>query len=179
MPRHLCGRALVPVLIVATVGAAAWAATPFDAGLRARPDRPPESDGTIVMRWSYPDDAPPSLVDWHRRHAAGLAAVERAWSRLLRRLAGQIPTRFEAPCRHLAERLDALDEATLLPAPDRLLDLYLKRMLWHLGQASGRCRPDQIWNVVHHLEEARHALGEVRWVLERHGLEGGRWREEE
>lgn len=146
-------------------------APPLDAAPLIRPGQSPDGEGTVVMRWSYPDRATPDLVAWHRHHADALAAVEDAWSRLLRRLAGQLPKRFREPCESLGERLDALDEATLLPAPDRLLDLYLKRMLWHLRQAGGRCRADQLWNVVYHLEEARSALGEVRWVLERHGLQ--------
>ncbi|MDX1643485.1 MAG: hypothetical protein R3244_03900 [Thermoanaerobaculia bacterium] len=165
MPNSLVRRSapLFALVLVATI--------PLDAALLIRPGQPPDGEGTVVMRWSYPDRAAPDLVAWHRRHAAALAAVEHAWSRLLRRLSGQLPKRFREPCEALGERLDALDEATLLPAPDRLLDLYLKRMLWHLRRVGGQCRADQLWNVVHHLEEARTALGEVRWILEQRGFE--------
>lgn len=156
-----------PLLVVAAL---VGAARP----LAADPQQPPpEQEGaeeTPAMRWSAPDRASASVAQWHRDNAAGLAAVEEAWSRLLRRLGGQLPARFQTPCRLLAERLDQLDEASLLPAPDRLLDLYLQRMLWHLRQVGRRCRPDELWNVVYHLEEARQALAEVRWVLERRGL---------
>lgn len=164
MSRSFAIRSVILALTLTPVGLAA--ARPTDAVPRAvDPAQSPS-----VMRWSEAERAAPSLAAWHHTNAPGLAAVERAWSRLLDRLRGQLPARFAAPCRLLAERLDSLDRAALLPAPDRLLDLYLQRMLWHLGQVAGRCRPDELWNVVYHLEEARRALGEVRWVLERHDL---------
>lgn len=160
--------AISPLLALALLGTA----RPLPAT-----QHPPAEDGageeTLVMHWSETDRVSPSVARWHRANAPGLAAVEDAWSRLLRRLGGQLPARFAVPCRLLAERLGELDGAALFPAPDRLLDLYLQRMIWHLRRVAERCRPDELWNVVYHLEEARRALGEVRWVLERNGLPDG------
>ena len=118
------------------------------------------------MRWSSPStEASAELRQWHEQHTPALAGVEDAWVDLLRRMSGHRPARFEAQCEALSERLDELDRPTLLPVPDPLLDLYVKRLLEHLDAAVAACRAGELFNVVYRLEEARSALAEVRWLL--------------
>lgn len=139
-----------------------------------QPEESPPSDEAIIMRWSTLSPEPDAdLATWHRRNAPQLAAVERAWAALLRRMRGHRPALFDHQCLALASSLEQLDEAGLLPVPDRLIDLYVKRLLTHLHGAARACNMDQLFNVVYRLEEARSALAEVRWLLTRHQALGG------
>ena len=105
------------------------------------------------------------LLAWQQRNAAQLASVEKAWAALLHRLAGFRPAQFDRQCEGLSSSLARLDETILLPAPDLLVDLYVRRLTKHLHAAAAACRSQQLFNVVYRLEEARSALGEVRWLL--------------
>lgn len=105
------------------------------------------------------------LIAWQRRNASQLAAVERAWAALLERMSGFRPAEFERQCQGLTTSLARLDESVLLPAPDRLVDLYVRRLTRHLHAAATACRAGELFNVVYRLEEARTALGEIRWLV--------------
>ncbi len=105
------------------------------------------------------------LAHWNQLYRSQFGPVESSWARFLQRLAGDQPRRFRHQCNDLLASLAAVDATTLLPVPDRLIDLYLRRMLLHLDAAGVACSRDEIFNVVYRLEEARSALAEVRWLL--------------
>ena len=118
------------------------------------------------MRWSDPiPTASEELLTWQRHNARQLSNVETAWAAMLRRMRGHRPARFDPQCRALASSLESVDESTLLPVPDPLVDLYVRRLMKHLHAAATACGSRQLFNVVYRLEEARTALGEIRWLL--------------
>jgi hypothetical protein len=129
----------------------------------------PESFDRITF--SQPLPTPGELARWNQLYRSQFAPVEISWARLLHRLSGDQPRRFSQQCDGLRTSLAQIDPASLLPAPDRLIDLYVRRMLLHLDAAGEACYREQIFNVVYRLEEARGALAEVRWLLSRQSLE--------
>ena len=119
------------------------------------------------MRWSKPIATPSEqLLAWQRHNARQLGDVETAWAAMLRRLRGHRPSLFDTQCRVLTSSLASVDESILLPVPDPLVDLYVRRLMRHLHGAATACGSGQLFNVVYRLEEARDALGEIRWLLQ-------------
>ena len=129
----------------------------------------PESFDQITFAQPLP--TPEELARWNRLYRSQFGPVEASWAQLLHRLAGDQPRRFSRQCTGLRASLSRVDPASLLPVPDRLIDLYLRRMLLHLDAAGEACAREEIFNVVYRLEEARTALAEVRWLLSRQSLE--------
>jgi hypothetical protein len=126
----------------------------------------PSSADSIVMRWSAREgESPPALAVWYEENAAQLATVEHAWVGLLRRMGGHRPARFDSQCSGLVASLARLDEPALLPVPDPVIDLYVKRLLRHLHHAARACQAQELFNVVYHLEEARSSLGQMLTLL--------------
>lgn len=130
-----------------------------------RPALAPNPGGALPSLVVSPAEAAAELRAWRERNAAQLAAVEEAWAALLRRMSGFRPAEFDRQCEDLATSLARLDESILLPAPDRLVDLYVRRLATHLHGAVAACRTGTLFNVVYHLGEARTALGEMRWLV--------------
>jgi len=127
--------------------------------------------GQLEMGWSTPPAGRPSaLAAWHTGYSQQMRPILSAWSRLLRRLQGDLPAMFDPQCVGLVSSLERLEEAALLPAPDRLIDFYLRRLLMQLHAAAVACTRQELFNVVYRLEEARSNLGEIRWLLSRQGL---------
>jgi hypothetical protein len=129
-------------------------------------DATPSTDEGIVMRWSAPQgESPPALAAWYEENAVQIATLEHAWAGLLQRMGGHRPARFDSQCSGLVASLERLDEPALLPVPDPVIDLYVKRLLRHLHHAARACRAQELFNVVYHLEEARSSLGQMRTLL--------------
>ena len=126
--------------------------------------------GEQTIRWSTPQRPTHQLETWHALYKGEMVGVHHAWARLLERLNSHRPRLFSSRCDELGRHLDQVDESGLLPAPEILLDHYLKRMLFHLDHATQHCSADQLFNVVYRLEEARSALAEIRFLLQTRGL---------
>ncbi len=128
-------------------------------------------DAKAGITFSQPPAAPPEeLAHWNQLYRAQFLPVESSWARFLQRLAGDQPRRFQRQCADLRASLAQVDATTLLPVPDRLIDLYLRRLLLHLDAAGTACARDELFNVVYRFEEAGSALTEVRWLLGRKGI---------
>jgi hypothetical protein len=157
----LCAFLLAPALFfVATASEAAPAAS-----LRGQ-----ATPGEQTIRWSTPQRPTHQLTTWHALYKTEMVDVHHSWARLLERLNSHRPRLFSSRCDDLGRHLRMVDANELLPAPEVLLDHYLKRMLFHLDHATRHCSADQLFNVVYRLEEARSALAEIRFLLEIRGL---------
>ena len=128
------------------------------------------TQGEQTIRWSTPHRPTHQLATWHNLYKTEMVGVHHAWARLLERLNSHRPRLFSSRCDDLGRHLRMVDANELLPAPEILLDHYLKRMLFHLDHATQHCSADQLFNVVYRLEEARSALAEIRFLLETRGL---------
>jgi hypothetical protein len=124
----------------------------------------------VTITWSSPPAAPPELASWDRRFRHELRPVLSAWGRMNRRLQGDLPALFTPQCAGFNASLDRLDDSVLMPAPDLLIDLYVKRLLLNLEAAGVACSHHELYNVVYRLSEAKAALDEVRSQLVRKGV---------
>jgi hypothetical protein len=125
----------------------------------------------LEITWSHPrPSGPPALATWSQDFQRELLPVLSAWARFRRRLQGELPARFDPQCAGLTTSLEELDRAVILPVPDLLIDLYVRRLMLHLDQAAVACRRHELYNVVYRFDEAGSALGDVRWLLTRRGL---------
>ena len=144
----------------------------LDPGAFAVRSPPPGETSESSIVWSEPPKGiDPALSAWHGRYVQQARPVLTAWNRMLRRLRGELPARFAPQCTGLVSSLERLDETVILPAPDRLIDFYLRRLLLHLRAAATACSRQELWTVVYRLEEARSNLAEMRWLLEVKGLD--------
>ncbi len=134
-------------------------------GLLPPPDKLPS------ISWSAPPEGrSPALGTWIRAFSHELQPVLAAWVHFRRRLQGELPALFNPQCIALVDSLKRLDHTVVLPAPDLLIDLYVRRLMAHLDAAAIACQRHELYNVVYRFDEAGRALAEIRWLLERRGI---------
>jgi hypothetical protein len=129
------------------------------------------SDEPLDITWSTPGPGgPPELAAWSLGFRRELLPVLSAWARFRRRLQGELPARFDPQCVGLVDSLDRLDRAVILPVPDLLIDLYVRRLMLHLDAAALACERHELYNVVYRFDEAGSALGDIRSLMAQRGL---------
>jgi hypothetical protein len=149
---------IVPVLLLAA------AALPPAAPALAEQPR-----AAVVIRPA----APPSALErarmerWRRAWREESRGLERAFATALR--AAEVPPpRLRAHCAPLAEAMLAIDRRRVLPVPDRVADLHLRRALHQATRAAVDCLEKRPYAARGRLRRAAEDLSEVERRLERY-----------
>lgn len=105
------------------------------------------------------------MQSWHRDYARRMAPLKRALGRLLAAQPVTRPAHLGPRCRQLAAAVAAVELPALLPAPDLVVDLYLKQALDQLAGAAAACSERSFARTDYHLLQAGRALLQLDLAL--------------
>lgn len=116
------------------------------------------------------------VLDWHSSYRAELTPVKEAWLAALRVL-DRVGFADPAARWRLAERCVALRQALvgvspdeILPVPDPVVDLYLRRAMVSLQQAARDCDSERLFLVSYRFKRAGQAYLKVARALKPYGV---------
>ena len=176
-PTFAAVASLLLIALVAALPGAGWAASAPPTTPAAEP-----ASGRISVRPS----PPPGELDaarvraWHDGWRRETAALRRAAAALAAALGSAYEPGAGGPgarpallpsCRALAREALALDRGRVLPAPEGVVDLYLRRSLGRFTEAATACLSDRPYAAAHALRQARGALAQAARALAPYGLE--------
>lgn len=133
----------------------------------------------IDIRFSAPPlpDQSRRMVEWHRRYRAGLAPVKKAWVEALRvfdRIGFADPAarwRLGERCAGLRQTLADASTDEILPVPDPVVDLYLRRAMASLQVAARDCDAERIFLLDYRFSRAGKAYLEFARAMRPYGIE--------